>query len=1283
MNPAAASFPADETAAPGAESEASRTFSLLTDGVDDRAPADLLEHRAVARALARAIRGTSTKEPLGIALFGAWGQGKTTIGRLLQAEFKDEGTQGKVVFVRVDAWKYAYEDTRLPLRRHFLLQAFESAGYSDEALELQEGYRLERTRRKVSPKLWPRVKSVFDRVFQWTKRRAVAVAGIVAAFGFFVGFGYLVSPFEWFIALVAGGLFLALLPIVSQGIYVTSREDPAWSIEVFEGHLQWLLDATSDSVDRFVFLIDDLDRCRDEIVVEAIATLQAFFGKERCVYVVTADEKQLKRAVRSIAQSPVDPRIDGSPVPADETFLEKIFQVSAQVPRPSVPTIRRYGRRIAESTRLSELEEVERESILAYLVHARVTSPRQARVILNEFLLMWALAEEREGERGANLRKGDLSSRKLLLAKLVVLRSHFPWFFELLYERPDLLTIWQQYETSHRADDYRPSDAVVAEVDMAAKQAASEMNGFAGGDERGRDGSVGVTSDPAVRVTLEDLEQALGAYLSLTRRTLPKDANQVQEILHLRSREEFEGLSGAAGDTYRLGIASGDEQAIVRAFAEDSSQATMAALAAASLVGEPNPVQSQAARRAAVALAALLDDADLRQVEQVVASALYSDEAVAIEELNIDDPKAHLRLAKRMPPRVLEPYVLVAPLDDVVRVATLVEAVAQAIPPAFSVLVRRALDDPEAEVLVDAVRGVRPELGAALVGPTVRGIRPTLESAIRTIDRQPVAVLSVDAEGLSVQSGEATFRVHATGLPPIEAGAQAYLSAHSNHRGELVLDGLTVGDQAILEGTAPSVAPDMERQSAWRLAEVVVTQALEAGPVGIGDGLRELAALDWQREADATRCVDLFDLVLDGSGSTAAFAEALGSSGTILRFPDAGLRSAGVLLSLDKDAATEFASRAIEIAARGVAEGASEDSCARVRDAIDSARKRLGDDAFDAALETIAIPSDDDETEALFRVVVTPASPAAASAWWVSRTRRLLDTEADEEIDWASDDDATAELLRLLGELEQVAKYAPAESRPEILKLPLTPSFPVYAERILELRSVVGALRRKIGANVLADAVRSSNRGASLARQHALQCRSLDRGALEAVLTGIVRYPLDADAFVEARALLTRRDDVIPEIEQLAFIAAAGARRKSERLYGDSDLLMALLIAAHDALATSPDHTARLLQGVSAWRGGPKRVRKEVADDFVRLLETVRSQLELEVVLTGVLGYFEEPRSVERVTAFRRALPEAVRRVGPLSGQRLLELLDEAGSRLRIENAGQSWFSDLVASRVP
>ncbi len=48
---------------------------LLTDGSDAELPTDLLEHAAIARALAGVIRGTN-KEAASVSAYGAWGQGK-------------------------------------------------------------------------------------------------------------------------------------------------------------------------------------------------------------------------------------------------------------------------------------------------------------------------------------------------------------------------------------------------------------------------------------------------------------------------------------------------------------------------------------------------------------------------------------------------------------------------------------------------------------------------------------------------------------------------------------------------------------------------------------------------------------------------------------------------------------------------------------------------------------------------------------------------------------------------------------------------------------------------------------------------------------------------------------------------------------------------------------------------------------------------------------------------------------------------------------------------------
>jgi len=110
---------------------------LLTGAAVGTPDEDRLQHQAIASAMAAAIRDTAADEPLGIGLYGAWGQGKTTIGELLKIELKPELDEGRYVFVRIDAWKYAHEGEPQPLRRHFLIAGYEAARLERKARELK------------------------------------------------------------------------------------------------------------------------------------------------------------------------------------------------------------------------------------------------------------------------------------------------------------------------------------------------------------------------------------------------------------------------------------------------------------------------------------------------------------------------------------------------------------------------------------------------------------------------------------------------------------------------------------------------------------------------------------------------------------------------------------------------------------------------------------------------------------------------------------------------------------------------------------------------------------------------------------------------------------------------------------------------------------------------------------------------------------------------------------------------------------------------------------------
>ena len=200
---------------------------------------------------------------------------------------------------------------------------------------------------------------------------------------------------------------------------------------------------------------------------------------------------------------------------------------------------------------------------------------------------------------------------------------------------------------------------------------------------------------------------------------------------------------------------------------------------------------------------------------------------------------------------------------------------------------------------------------------------------------------SAEPNLLVVQRDDESLSVRTTELPTVEPGVRAQITAHSDARGELVLDALEVEGKTIVEGDAPEHFGDEERHDAWRVIEVLVAQALEASRADLADGVSRLAAVDWQRDDDALRCVTLVERVFESEARTNVGAEELARSRTLTRFPNAGARVARVLLS-HGDGATPTVAQALVIAGQSVAAGAASDEIELVRRAIDSAQSAAG-----------------------------------------------------------------------------------------------------------------------------------------------------------------------------------------------------------------------------------------------------------------------------------------------------------------------------------------------------
>ncbi len=93
--------------------------------------------------------------------------------------------------------------------------------------------------------------------------------------------------------------------------------------------------------------IDDLDRCEGSYVVELLQGIQTLFHESKVVFVVASDRKWL-RASYEQSYGEFNGSIGRAGHPLSHLFLEKMFQISAPVPRMSVATQKRYWDRLTE-----------------------------------------------------------------------------------------------------------------------------------------------------------------------------------------------------------------------------------------------------------------------------------------------------------------------------------------------------------------------------------------------------------------------------------------------------------------------------------------------------------------------------------------------------------------------------------------------------------------------------------------------------------------------------------------------------------------------------------------------------------------------------------------------------------------------------------------------------------------------------------------------------------------------------------------------------------------------
>lgn len=285
---------------------------------DNASKIDMLFYKPYADIVSETAIGTD-EEPLTVGIFGLWGAGKSTLLNLIGKNY--EGNKD-VIYVSINAWMFEnYEDAKTAIMEALLRELKDNENIPE----------------KIKKSFVSLIKKID---FLKVGTNAVAKAAPVIA-SFVTG-----NPLPLVLNLPNGAKEIeTAIKSVSdcvKGIkddYLkddeTVDDSVVNNIRNFRNEFEKTLE--SEEINRVVVLIDDLDRCQPERVIETLEAIKLFLSVKKTSFIIAADENVIQYAIKKKY-----PNIDGFNIELDKEYIEKMIQVPIQIPELSSKDVQNY-----------------------------------------------------------------------------------------------------------------------------------------------------------------------------------------------------------------------------------------------------------------------------------------------------------------------------------------------------------------------------------------------------------------------------------------------------------------------------------------------------------------------------------------------------------------------------------------------------------------------------------------------------------------------------------------------------------------------------------------------------------------------------------------------------------------------------------------------------------------------------------------------------------------------------------------------------------------------------
>lgn len=405
---------------------------------------DELGFSRTAEALLEVINGSIVADtPLTLAIYGAWGSGKTSLMQMIQARLDRD----KYLPIWFDAWRYAQTDSLWRallvslvegLRNHLLGSGQDTKRAT--RLPWMKDQKPEEARKALNQRLDDLLGSLYRSVerqepgsleINWgAAGKAVTRAVFHLGAGLLPGTSHLVKIVESAQGQLGQGEDITSLLAAFQREQVKFYKEQVRSLEQFHQNFRALVDeyvVGSDLV--LTIFIDDLDRCLPEQSLGVLEALKVFLDIPGCIFVLGMDRLIIEHGIRihykDFQMNATETAGKSLPM-SGRDYLDKVIQVPFEMPPLEPRAITQFL--MDRLGKFTGLDSHQNRHLAEVMSTGLPRNPRKVKRALNLFRLQWVLT-----------RPYPSKVNPVYLVKLVVLQIAAQELYEKIGKDPLLL----------------------------------------------------------------------------------------------------------------------------------------------------------------------------------------------------------------------------------------------------------------------------------------------------------------------------------------------------------------------------------------------------------------------------------------------------------------------------------------------------------------------------------------------------------------------------------------------------------------------------------------------------------------------------------------------------------------------------------------------------------------------------------------------------------------------------------------------------------------------------